>query len=138
MKEALFLFFGAFLSGIVGVAVFRYERSRNARDHFLVTISQMGGLAVRQKDLLAMYDSTLQILEESVFRLRPFLKKNKASDLSVWWNLYCRCRSKLEQAHDHDSWLNDDDFYAAFDKKRPQDKQELVQWFLKKFSDIAK
>src|SRR5262245_36659444 len=98
LSNALAMVFGAFLSGLVGIAMFRYKRSRDAKDHLLATVSQLSGELCRSADPLAFYVATLPRMTEAVFRLRPVLRKRSAGDLSAFWNLYLKANELLQGA----------------------------------------
>ena len=137
-KPTWSLVLGALLSGIIGLVFFRYKRGRDAKDHLLVTISQLGGELERAKDVLDFYDSTLLRTEEAVFRLRPFLRKTRGDDLSVIWNLYRQARATLQKAGDDD--LISQSFWDYFSKRgyqEPKTKRELVRLYHKKITEIA-
>jgi hypothetical protein len=137
-EKAVWLTLGAIISGIMGFAFFWYKRGRDAKDHFLVTLSQLGGELERTKDVLEFYDSTLSRTEEVVFRLRPFLRKSRREALSTFWNLYRQVRTALHQASDDN--ITHQAFWEYFSKrgyKEPATKRDIVKLFHKKFTEIA-
>lgn len=139
MEKAGWLVLGSLISVLSSLFFFWYKRGRDAKDHFLVTISQLGGELERSKDVLEFYDATLARIEEAVFRLRSFLRKSRRSDLSAVWNMYRQVRETLYQASDDD--LIHQVFWEYFSKRgyrAPKTKRDIIKLFHKKFTEIAK
>ena len=122
----------------MGLFFFWYKRSRDAKDNFLVTISQLSSELERTEEVVEFYDSTLLRTEEAVFRLHPFLHKSRRGDLSAVWNVYRQARAALQEA------ASDKRIDHIFDEYRrkhgwpiPKTKRERIEIFHKKFKQIA-
>jgi hypothetical protein len=139
LNDAFYQVTGAFISGLVGVGSFWIKRRWEAKDHFRVTMSRLGAEIKAGCDPLAFYDTTLPRLEEAVFTLRPFLTKSDADCLSTCWGLYRQARTELdkpewERAFDHAF----DEECNKYGWKTPKTKREIIDFFHKKLTEIAK
>jgi len=137
-EKATYQVMGAVISGFVGIVVFWFKRRWEAKDHFRITMSQIGGEFKKPCSPIEFYDATMPRLEEAVFRLRPFLKKSDADCLSTLWNLY---RSMDSELHKSEVGRMSEVFDEAFPKhsgRLPKDKREIIEFFHKKFAEIAK
>lgn len=133
--KAAWLVLGSGISTAFGIAFFVWQRGRQAKDHYLVTFSQLSGELDRHSNALFFYQESLSRVQEAVFRLRPFLRKTKAGDLSRLWNLYRDAHAILQQADEGHSW--DQRFYDYFGATKPKNRKEIIQLFHKKFTEIA-
>ena len=138
LQKAVWLIVGAFISGLVGIFFSWHSRNHDARKHYLVTLSLLGGELERTKEVPEFYDSTLLRTEEAVLRLRPFLCKVKRADLSTFWNMYRRTQSTLKQAPS-DKKIDHilDDYCKKHGMPIPKTQREIVEFFHRKLIEIA-
>jgi hypothetical protein len=138
IEDGAWLVIGSAISTAFGVVFFMWQRGRQAKDHFLITLSQLGAELERTEDVLQFYDATLSRTEEAVSKLSPFIRKTRRTDLSIIWNLYRQTRAALCQASDDSLthrvfW----DYFSQRGYKEPKTKRDIVKLFHKKFAEIA-
>jgi len=137
LEKAIFQIIGAVISGFVGLAVFWFKRRWDAKDHFRITMSQISGEFKKPCTPSDFYDATMSRLEEAVFRLRPFLTKSRADCLTAIWNLY---RSAHTELHKSEIERMSEMFNEEFQKYAghlPKDKRDIIDFFHRKFTEIA-
>jgi hypothetical protein len=78
---------GGFIAGLVGVWLANWQRKRDARNQFLVTMSLVK--ATMSKDMFVdFYRRSLPEIKEAVYRVLPFLRKSRADRLLSVWRSY--------------------------------------------------
>jgi hypothetical protein len=137
-ENALWQISGAFISCTIGIIAFWFKRGRDAKDNFLVTISQISGEFRKPCDPFAFYEATTPRLEDAVFRIQPFLTKPKAGYLITVWNLYRQARTTL-QKNESDRLIDHalDEACQKYGWIIPKPKREIIEFFHRKFTEIA-
>jgi hypothetical protein len=133
--------------GVVGVIgsyfIARYQRKRDAKDTFLVFISQS---RVRIKTILrfpsgqdfqGFYVQSRKEIADAIARVRPFLSCCKQSRIDGLWGEYDQIPQEELDAKFEDGW--DVEFEKTFtEKKQPPKPSVRLLYFLDEFERIAR
>ncbi|MGA2801026.1 MAG: hypothetical protein ABSE97_01425 [Verrucomicrobiota bacterium] len=137
---------GALTSGLVGVCLFFLKRKRDAKDSFLVFISQqrIRVEAIRDsrfftKDFQQFHAKSRQELTDAVARVWPFLNRCSKSRIKDLWTKYDQISpDKLDS-----KWEQEGGVYVALyekfsEKGAPPKPSTILLHYLREFEDVAK
>jgi len=140
------LVIGALISGLIGIWLFFHKRKRDAKDSFLVFVSQqrIRVEAIRdspfpKKDFQGFHVESRREFTDAVARVWPFLSRCKKSRIKALWKKYDQISPE-----DLDSkWEPEDGVYVALHEKysekgAPQKPSAILLRYLCEFEDAAK
>jgi hypothetical protein len=133
---------GGLIAGFVGLSLFLHKRKRDAKDAFLVSISQLRIRIGRIQQFIAgpgfddFHVESRVILAEAVAKVYPFLRDRQKSKIDRLWREYDGIQpQELSREHEVGSIAS---FDKRFSEKVVLKPSERLLHYMNEFEDVAK
>ena len=127
---------GGLISGAIGIWVANHGRKKEACAQFLITMSELHREALQNRDFAGFHKETLGRFANAVFRLRPFLSKQKADNLDFIWTKYQQIDAESLERRNERDWVAE--LYATFGERPPTKPSKIITFFIEKLCAIAR
>lgn len=128
---------GALFSTLTGFVLYYHNRSRSAKDAFLIVISHTR-VHIDSENVMGYYLKTKPAVQESVSRVLPFLRRSCAINMQEAWGRYDWMDYKKELNQDNEGEFIQHIFVAVkTGEVAPNKPTSFLKSKLDAMSDIA-
>jgi hypothetical protein len=136
IEKALFSILGGAIAALIGMWVGNYKRRKDAIFEFHITLSELYGESLNNRDLLLFHRKTSERLRRAIYRIRPFIQPQKALIMDKLWTAYQKINHEALDPEHETEWFQD--LFKQLGEPAPMQPSRLISTYLKKFSELAK
>lgn len=135
IENAFLTVLGGAIAAVIGIIVSDYNRKKDARSEFAVTISELYGESLSTRDLLGFHGQTLDRMRRAIFRVRPFVRARNVRTFDWLWRKYQTINDDaLNPEHEMD-WVQE--LYVECGEAPPTKPSRIITLYIEKLHDLV-